>query len=63
MGKKNQHVIPLGNGSAVIGEGAGRFTLITETQKEAVSVAKEITMHTGAELIIHGKDGKIRERK
>jgi len=51
----------LGNGWVVKSEGAGKFTVITETQKEAVYIAKEIAMHNGPELIIHGKDGKIRE--
>jgi hypothetical protein len=30
MAKKNQHVIPLGNGWAVKGEGSNKFTVITK---------------------------------
>ena len=60
--KKNQHVVPLGNGWAVKKEGSGRFTVITETKKEAVEVAREIAKHNQSELIIHGKDGKIQDK-
>jgi uncharacterized protein YdaT len=62
MSKKNQHVIPLGNGWAVKGEGNKKFTVITETQRDAISVAREIAKNNKAELVIHGKDGKIRDR-
>lgn len=60
MAKKNQHVLPLGNGWAVKGEGSKRFTVITETQRDAITVAKEIAKNNKSELVIHGKDGKIR---
>ncbi|MEO8146718.1 MAG: DUF2188 domain-containing protein [Bacteroidia bacterium] len=59
MSKKNQHVIPLGNGWAVKKEGSNRFTIITETKKEAVQVARGIAKHNHSELVIHGKDGRI----
>ncbi|HMH34919.1 MAG TPA: DUF2188 domain-containing protein [Puia sp.] len=60
MSKKNQHVVPLGNGLAVKAEGNDRFTVITETQKEAVNIAKEIARNNESAVIIHGKDGKIK---
>ena len=62
MANKNQHVIPLGNGWAVKKEGDVRFTVITETQKEAILVAREIARNNKSELIIHGRDGKIRDK-
>ena len=31
MSKRNQHVVPFGNGWAVKREGSKRFTVITET--------------------------------
>lgn len=61
MAKKNQHVIPLGNGWAVKGDGNKRFTLIAEKQSDAIRVAREIAKNNNADLLIHGKDGKIRE--
>ena len=62
MAKKNQHVVPLGNGWAVKGEGGKKFTVITETQKDAITVAREIAKNNKSELLIHGRDGKIRDR-
>ncbi|MEJ7830871.1 MAG: DUF2188 domain-containing protein [Segetibacter sp.] len=62
MAKKNQHVIPLGNGWAVKGEGSKKFTVITETQKDAITVAREIAKNNKSELVIYGKDGKIRDK-
>lgn len=62
MAKKNQHVLPLGNGWAVKGEGSKKFTVITETQRDAITVAREIAKNNKSELVIHGKDGKIRDK-
>lgn len=62
MANKNQHVVPLGNGWAVKKEGAERATIITTKQSDAISVARDIARKNSSELIIHGRDGKIRER-
>lgn len=62
MAKKNQHVVPLGNGWAVKSAGAAKATIITTKQSDAISVAKGIAKNNQSELIVHGKDGKIRER-
>lgn len=62
MARKNQHVVPLGNGWAVKKEGSIRFTVITETQKDAITVAREIARSNKSELVIHGRDGKIRDK-
>ena len=62
MAKKNQHVVPLGNGWAVKSAGATKATIITTKQSDAISVAKGIAKNSQTELIVHGKDGKIRER-
>ena len=61
MAKKNQHVVPLGNGWAVKGAGNERFTVITETKREAVEAARDIARNNHSELFIHGKDGRIHE--
>jgi hypothetical protein len=55
-------VVPLGNGWAVKGEGATRATVITAKQSDAISVARDIARNNSSELIVHGRDGKIRER-
>ena len=62
MGKKNQHVVPLGNGWAVKGEGNTRFTVITEIKKDAVEAAREIGRNNHSELVIHGRDGRIQDK-
>jgi len=58
----NQHVVPHGNGWAVKGEGNKRATIVTNTQKEAIQHAREISRNQETELFIHRKDGTIRER-
>ncbi len=62
MAKRNQHVVPLGNGWAVKGEGNNRFTVITETKRDATAIARDIAKNNKSELIIHGKDGKIQAK-
>jgi uncharacterized protein YdaT len=60
--KKNQHVVPHNGGWAVIGEGNEKVTKKFDTQKEAIEFEKEIAKNQKSELVIHGKDGKIREK-
>ncbi|MDE2748457.1 MAG: DUF2188 domain-containing protein [Chloroflexota bacterium] len=59
---KNQHVTPTEGGWKVIGAGNSRATKITSTQQEAIEVARGIAENQQSELLIHGRDGKIRER-
>lgn len=60
---KNQHVVPDKNGGwNVKGAGNSRATKHTETQSEAIQIAKNIAKNQGSELFIHGKNGRIRER-
>ena len=57
-----QHVVPHPSGWAVRGEGNSRATSVHDTQREAINVAREIARNQGGELLIHGRDGQIRER-
>lgn len=60
---KNQHVTPHSDGGwQVIGAGNTKATVRTDTQKDAINIAREIARNQGSELIIHGKDGRIREK-
>ena len=60
---KNQHVTPHPDGGwQVKGAGNSRATIRTETQAEAIVVAREIARNQEAELLIHGMNGRIRER-
>jgi hypothetical protein len=64
MGKKNQHVVPTGNGNwGVRGEGNSKITKVTPTQSEAISVATDIAKNQRSEIVIHGRDGKIRDKE
>ena len=59
---KNQHVVPHSEGWAVKGAGNEKSTKVVETQKEAIKIAREISINQGSELFVHGKNGQIRER-
>jgi len=59
---KTFHVVPRETGWAVIKEEAGRATSVHNTQREAIEAAREIARTLQSELIIHGRDGRIRER-
>ncbi len=62
MTKRNQHVVPRNDGWAVKGAGAERATVVVNTQQEAIDRARNIARNQGTELLIHGRDGRIRER-
>ena len=59
---KNQHVIKHNDGWAVKGEGNSKATVVTRTQEQAIEKARNISRNQESELLIHGKNGKIRDR-
>lgn len=60
---KNQHVTPHSSGGwQVKGAGNAKATVITSTQAEAISTARAIAKNQKSELIIHGRNGRIREK-
>lgn len=59
---KNQHVVPNNRQWSVKGEVNGKYTVTTDTQKEAINKAREIAKNQESELIIHGRNGQIREK-
>jgi hypothetical protein len=62
MTKRNQHVVPHDGAWAVRGAGSERATSVHDTQREAIEAGREIARNQNAELFIHGRDGRIRER-
>lgn len=62
MSSKGQHVVPDGAKWAVRRAGAARAHRIFATQKEAIARGLELAKSQGAELYVHGKDGRILER-
>lgn len=59
---KNIHIVKHSNGWAVRGAGNQKVTKVTDTQFEAISRGKEIAKNNQSELVIHGKNGRIREK-
>lgn len=59
---KNQHVIPKGDQWGVKGAGNTKCTSLYDTQQEAIKAAREIAQNQQSELVIHGQNGRIREK-
>lgn len=60
---KNQHVTPHPNGGwQVKGANNSRATVRTGTQKQAINIAKTIAKNNHSEVVIHNKQGVIREK-
>lgn len=60
MSKRIQEVVPFGNGWAVKQEGSNRIFMITSTQRDAITVARERAKSKRTELIIYGRNGQVR---
>ncbi|WP_139855733.1 DUF2188 domain-containing protein [Aequorivita sinensis] len=59
---KNQHVVKNNDGWSVRGENNSKATSNHTTQKEAIERAREIAKNQKSEVVIHGRDGKIRDK-
>lgn len=59
---KNQHVVPHGKDWAVKGAGNEKATKVTNTQQQAIAVAVQIAKNQQSEVVIHGKNGQIRDK-
>ena len=59
----NRHVVPSPNGGwHVRAPGASRASTHHDTQSEAIDRAREIVHNAGGgEVVIHGRDGRIRD--
>lgn len=62
MSKKNQHVVKRDDGWAVRGEGNKRDTSHHQTQEQARQAAREIAINQGSEVVIHNRQGQIRDK-
>lgn len=59
----NQHVTHRSDGKwNVIGAGNSRATAVTNTQKAAFERAREIARNQHSEVVVHGVNGKIRQK-
>lgn len=59
---KNQHVVPTKNGWAVKPEGGAKASVIKSTQAKAIDEAIKIAKNQKSEVVIHGRDGRIRDK-
>ena len=59
---KNQHVVPHQNGWTIRGAGNQKVTKVVPTQGEAAQVARQIATNQQSEVLIHGRDGRIRSK-
>lgn len=59
---KNQHVVPYKDNWAVRGEENSRITSDHRTQSAAINRATVIARHEKSEVVIHGRNGKIRDK-
>lgn len=59
---KDQHVTPHGDNWQVKGAGNSIATAVVPTQKEAIGIARNIAINNGSEVVIHGTNGKIRQK-
>jgi hypothetical protein len=56
------HVVPSEQGWKVEVEGGGRPRSTHATQAEAARAARDLARKNKSELLIHGKDGRVRDR-
>ena len=59
---KNQHIVPHAEGWAVKAAGAKRATRVTQTQQEAINIARSIATNQQSEMIAHRPNGQIRQK-
>ena len=59
--KRDIHVVPHNDGWATRKEGAQRVGVTTDTQKQAIERAREQAKREHVEVVIHGRDNKIRD--
>lgn len=59
---KTQHVVPQNGKWAVKSEGNGKASSVFDKQADAINHARDKARSDGSELVIHGRDGRIREK-
>lgn len=62
MPGKNVHVVKHDDGWAVKKEGNNRASSVHPTQHQAIDAGRDAAITERSELVIHGRDGKIRDK-
>ncbi len=60
--KGNPHVVKRDDGWTIRREGAGRDSSKHDSQSDAINRSREIAKNIGGEVVIHDRDGKIRDK-
>ena len=60
--KKTQHVVPQNGQWAVREERSNQPPRVFEKQTDAINHARSEARKDGGEIVIHGRDGRIREK-
>ncbi|MBN1778031.1 MAG: DUF2188 domain-containing protein [Clostridiales bacterium] len=64
MSRKTHHVVPSSQGGWNVRKGgAQKASKHFDTQKEAIKYAVDVSKNQGSELLIHRKDGIIRDSR
>jgi hypothetical protein len=58
----DQRVVPRPEGWAVRGAGNSRDSSRHPTQRQAIDAARDMARNQCSEVVIHGRDGRIRDR-
>ena len=61
--KGDVHVVSGRKGWRVEVEGRGRAASTHDRQGDAISAGRDLARKNASELLVHGRDGKIRQRK
>ncbi len=59
---KNQYVTPKNGAWQVIGAGNTKATAVYPTQAKAIDRARDIAKNQKSEVVIHGRNGQIRDK-
>lgn len=62
MAGKDQHVVRHERGWAIKGAGNENATAVFGTQAEAIDAGRQIAVNQHSELVVHGRDGRIRSK-
>jgi len=62
MAGKQVRITPIANGWKVKTDGASRAAKLTDTKSGAIEAGKQIAKNQGAELTIHGRNGRIQSK-
>ena len=63
MGKKPVHVVRHAGSWATRREGASKVSGTFQTQGEAAKAGRDVARRDHTEVLVHGRDGRIRERE